>query len=241
MDELRIGICDDKAEVVSELKEILMTILKKNEDKYGSYIIYEWTSSRKLLKESEKLDMVFLDIDMPDMNGIELGKELKKTNPYCEIVMATGILDCVNEAFKINAKRYITKPFKESEVEEALVFLVNQRIGHEGIRLFQNRREVMVKQKDISNIIAYDSCVELKVGDGLYRLESSLTQLEQVLDKRMFFRINRKEIINLMYVNKSHQNTEEYLMFGKRINISRRNRALFNKAYLEYDLYYRRG
>ena len=74
-----IGICDDEREVALELQEYIEKELSKRNIQWKSRI---FLSGEELLKEVEKLSIVFLDIEMPGLDGIETGKRIKQKNYY---------------------------------------------------------------------------------------------------------------------------------------------------------------
>ena len=76
----------------------------------------------KALKENKnnKIDIAFLDIEMPGMNGISLAKELKKQNPKVNIIFVTAYNDYAFEAYKLHASGYLSKPVSASKIKEEL-------------------------------------------------------------------------------------------------------------------------
>lgn len=64
--------------------------------------------------------MVFLDVEMPEMDGFEVGRRIYENNPECKLIIATGRVERFKEAFKIHAYRFITKPFQQDEVNDVI-------------------------------------------------------------------------------------------------------------------------
>lgn len=81
------------------------------------------------------MEAIFLDIEMPQMDGIEIGRIIKKIHPKCKIIMAADKEERIKEAFQIEALRFISKPFEYLEVEGAIKALYKQRLGTESIGL----------------------------------------------------------------------------------------------------------
>ena len=76
-------------------------------------------------KENNKIDLAFLDIEMPGLNGIQLAKKLKSVNPTIKIVFVTAYDNYAFEAYKIHASGYISKPVREEKIQEELNELGN--------------------------------------------------------------------------------------------------------------------
>lgn len=116
----KILIADDSAFMRLYLKRILA------EAGYEDTI--EVADGREMLirYEQERPDLVFLDIIMPDMDGLEALHELMRTDPRANVVMITAVGQdyMVKEANKAGVKGYITKPFKEEEVAETLAKVI---------------------------------------------------------------------------------------------------------------------
>lgn len=70
-----------------------------------------------------KFDIAFLDIEMPQINGIQLAKKLKKVNPLVNVIFVTAYDDYALEAYRIHASGYITKPVNESKIKDEIAGL----------------------------------------------------------------------------------------------------------------------
>ena len=235
---LRVGICDDEPLIIEALRRIILEIADKNG--WGISISC-FESGKALLEAVDTLEAVFLDIDMPELDGIETGKRIGERNQECKIIMATSRADKFKDAFRIQAFRFVTKPFDENEIEEALQAIFHTQIGMEMIELYEKRNSYQIPQKDILYITAYDGYSEFVVSgrneSRLLRKECSLSELEQELSKELFFRVSRQYIVNLGKITEYAKGSIH--IQGKKILISRRRKKEFEQAYLEYDLRYR--
>ena len=81
-----------------------------------------FTNPVKALEEASKnkIDLAFLDIEMPEINGIQLAKKLKSINPKTKIIFVTAFNDYALEAYKLHASGYITKPVSIEAVKEEI-------------------------------------------------------------------------------------------------------------------------
>ena len=235
---LRVGICDDEPLIIEALRRIILEIADKNGWEIS---ISCFESGKELLEAVDTLEAVFLDIDMPELDGIETGKRIGESNQECKIIMATGRADKFKDAFRIQAFRFVTKPFDENEIEEALQAVFHTQIGMEMIELYEKRNSYQIPQRDISYITAYDGYSEFFVSgrdtDRILRKDCSLSELEQELSKELFFRVSRQYIVNLGKITEYAKGSIH--IQGKKIVISRRKKKEFEQAYLEYDLRYR--
>lgn len=231
MEQVLLGICDDQPEVLCELQKMLCGIC----DEIGlNNEICAFSDGHELLEQIERFQVVFLDIEMPQMDGIELGKQIKEKNPGCKIVMATGMVERFKEAFQIRALRFVTKPFVRDEVKEALEAAVEGIFFTKSIEVYAGRNKYELPEEKIAYIRAYNGYSELYAVGKTFRRESSLSELEAVLNEKMFVRINREVIVNLSMIREyggAQIKTED-----REFYVSRRRRKEFEKKYMEYDL-----
>jgi len=84
--------------------------------------IFAYNNPLEALKESKKqqIDIAFLDIEMPGLNGIQLAKELKKINPTINVIFVTAYDSYALDAYKIHASGYLSKPVKAQKIAEEL-------------------------------------------------------------------------------------------------------------------------
>src|SRR5690625_1288335 len=94
----------------------------------GCNIVATFTDPLKALSEINKLDvdLLFLDVDMTGINGIQLAKEIKRTNVNIHIVFLSEHTEYAIEAFKLNATHYLVKPFQEKCLEESIFRVQNE-------------------------------------------------------------------------------------------------------------------
>ena len=108
-----IGV-DDRKPILVMLQKILGNIDPEGEHRF-------YTDPLQMLDELDKpIEVAFLDVEMPGMDGIELAKRITARYPFCNIIFLTGFSEYMPAAFDIHASGYLLKPFSQKKVEEAL-------------------------------------------------------------------------------------------------------------------------
>ncbi len=183
-----------------------------------------------------KPDVVFLDIQMPGKNGLELAQEL---SPVPELVFITAHDEFALRAFEVNALDYLLKPIQPERLAEAVKKLFNkdeEELGLEEFRtVLTDEDQVFLKDGErcwfvkLSNVRLFESegnYVRVHFEGSKPLILRSLNNLEQRLSPNSFFRASRKHIVNLRWI----ENIEPWfngglmvkLRGGEQIEISRR-------------------
>lgn len=229
-----IGICDDEGLICEELASVIHRVLEKH------HLIGEvqyFKSGTDLLKEIYRFGLIFLDMDMPDMDGMEVGREAGKRNPDCQIVIASSREDRFKETYRIHPLRFISKPFDEEEVWDAIKAYMENLIGYGEIEVYRNRKAYRFRQRDIQYIASFKGYIELTVDGCVYRKDVSLKQMEEILENKMFFKVHKSYIVNLLWVKEIQADA---VIVGKiRVPLSRRRKREFEDEYIRFDLKYR--
>lgn len=235
MKKLKIAVCDDYKEAGIKLRDIILLVCKNpTETEVDLYV-----SGICLLEQIKIYGVVFLDVEMPQINGIKLGIEIHKINPKCQIIIASGKEIYFKEAFKINAIRYITKPFFREEVSEALNYFYETEIEWEEFEVYLNREKYMINQKAIQYIRAFNGYTEYYIANQVFRKDISLNAAKQLLNEKMFYKINRQYLVNFRWVEKC---IGETIKVGSvQLKIARRKRQEFISKYMDFDIKYGRN
>ena len=209
-------------------------------------IIAECNNADNAVKKIEVLkpDLIFLDIQMPGKDGFGLLEEISFV-PH--VIFTTAYDEYAIKAFEVNAFDYLLKPIEQNRLAETIDKL--KKIKHEeevqneevasgkSSRLKETDQVFvkdgekcwLVKLKDVSAFESEGNYVRVYFEDNKPLILKSLNSLEQKLDDKVFFRANRKFIINLHWVNKIESwfngGLRVNLNDGKQIEISRRQAA----------------
>ncbi len=232
---LVVGLCDDEEYVCDSVYKILKNY--GNEHQIEIEFIY-YNSAKLLLEKRDMLDVLFLDIEMPKMDGIKAGMKLRDWNIDYKIIMLTVREDRFRDAFKIGAFRFVSKPINEVEFCLAINDVIDAMSINRSVIAYRDNVAFEISQKDILYIEANSSSSLIYTRDCEYRSEQSLKAWSNLLDKRFFFQSHRSYIVNMSKIENVQGNTI-YLVTGDRILVSRRLRTSFLKAYMMYDTRWR--
>lgn len=184
-----------------------------------------------------KPDLIFLDIQMPGKNGFDLLEELEDVP---QVIFVTAYDEYALQAFDVNALDYLLKPIEESRLAEALKKVEEDRMAvaettSESTEVLGSGNQVFIKDGErcwfveLSKIRLFESegnYVRVYFETNKPLILKSLNNLDKRLDDGLFFRANRKHIINLQWVDKIESwfngGLRVTLKGGEEVEISRR-------------------
>ncbi|MFC0774057.1 LytR/AlgR family response regulator transcription factor [Terrimonas alba] len=197
----------------------------------------QYTSSVEGLQaiRSLKPDLVFLDVEMPEMNGFELLDRLNDI--FFSLIFVTAYNEFALKAFRFSALDYLVKPLDTSELQEAVKKAEKHlRIDQRQIELLRSQLQgqqppqkiavpfhtgvVFVELKDLVYGEAEGNYTKLVLTDGkTYLLSKTLREVQEVLEVRNFLRVHRQYLINLDHIKSYHKGEAAYLVMQGDINI----------------------
>ena len=193
---MRIAICDDETDIIDIIEAKLNVYFKKNVQDLS---VSRFTSGKDLLKEDlSKYDVLFLDVNMPEMSGMDVATEIRKDNRELTIIFVTAFDDFVFESFKVNAFRYLKKPLNDKDFDEAMNAVCQEKAKPEDYLVFQFQNEsYRIRYSDIISIEVMGDKIWIHCHERTYRWKGTLKQIMQKLEGRDFFQTHRSYVINM--------------------------------------------
>ena len=207
--------------------------------------VFTNTDEAKIWLQQNKVDLLFLDIQMPGKTGFDLLAEVEKAP---KVIFTTAYDEYAIKAFEVNALDYLLKPIEPKRLADAIQKLqaeiFKENVGINGLNRgpLTEYDQVFVKDGErcwfvkLGEIRLFESVGNYaKVFFGTHKplILKSLNALEERLDERMFFRANRKHIINLRWIEKIEPYFNGGLLVdlkgGEKIEVSRRQTVKFKE------------
>lgn len=235
---LKVILIDDERLARSELKRLLQEFPDVE-------VIGEAANASEGIEKVESLnpDLIFLDIQMPGKTGFDMLLELEKA-PH--VIFVTAYDEYAIKAFDVNALDYLMKPVEPRRLadallkvkqkdEEEMLSYTNRGILHENDQVFvkDGERCWFVKLADVRLFESVGNYAKVFFGTNKPLILKSLNALEERLDEKVFFRANRKHIINLRMIEKIEPYFNGGLLLdligGEKIEVSRRQAVKFKE------------
>lgn len=228
---LQIAICDDEPLILEQLTKLVEEVLKKTGK---TFTIETFLSGRDLIKQIRMYHIVFLDIEMPEMDGIQTGWEILKRNPECKMVIMSDSMERFTEILQIKAFWFLTKPFDIEKIREVVKAYENQMVESEEIKVFYKRKSFWISRRDIRYIVTNGGAVKIVTENQVYRKDIPLKELKKILDTREFFQVNRQYMVNLPWITIYEEGVIH--MGEQEILVARRRKRDFEKVYNDFSI-----
>ena len=162
----------------------------------------------KLIKEIQP-DLVFVDVNMPDITGIQLCREINRLNIKCKVIFTTAYDQYAIEAFNVDAIDYILKPYEEERVVKAALkakhtlenttttSVPTNNITFNKLPVLKDDKLVLIDIENILFIYTEDRNIYIKTKKEVFCSSYSLQELEDRLSGKGFFRTHRSYLVNL--------------------------------------------
>lgn len=228
----KIAICEDEQiqsiELMNKLKEYANS-------KNLKFEIDCFESGEKLLEQNFHVyDFIFLDIEMPGMNGVDLAKEIRKTCTKIKIIFLTAHESYWPEGYKVMAFRFLVKPLDNEQLNETLTTLIEEiNAGQQFIVARSDKTLAKVLIEEITYLEISGRKVLIHTMDETYTSSYSLNNWYQKLAVHNFEYTHSSYLVNLKYV-KLVARDKVTLTTGTEVYMSLRKYKGFKASFVRY-------
>ncbi len=228
----KMAICDDDRADIAYISSI---VAKWSSNTHTLINIDTFLSAEEFLfhyTEDKSYHILLLDIEMRQMNGVELAKNIRKSNKEIQIVFITGYMEYISDGYDVEALHYLMKPVKEDKLYDVLLRALKKiRCNERSLLLSLQGQVVRVPLYEIMYLDVQKNYVNIHSNE-LITIKKTLSEVEKELDDS-FFRAGRSYIVNLKFIKKVTK-TDIYLKNGETIPLPRGIYKSINEAIINY-------
>lgn len=230
---MRIAICDDDKIVSEQLKKYIFDFFDKQSIKAPSISLFN--SGENLLSDTEEKDIIFLDIEMPGMNGIYVGNELKRANKDAIIFIITSYMEYLDEAMRFHVFRYLSKPLDKQRLFRNMRDALNL-YAQASIKIpIETKNGVhTVLAPNIVSVEAFGRKVVVHTISKDYESIHNMQYWCEQLPNNCFFQTHRSYIVNFKHVTEFDRTLIHLYNNQFEAYLTRRKYTSFKDSYLLY-------
>ena len=216
---MRVAVCDDEELFQSQIRNLIDRIYNSMD-----VIVDVFSDGKKLLErfDANPYDVLFLDIEMPAMDGITLAKKLRERSENVFIVFLTSHVEYALEGYEVNALRYLTKPIREDKLREVLKYVLDKNTSKRQLMIKSEGEELRLNVSDVLYFEAQNQYVMIYLRGEEHLVRANMGDFEEQLREDGFFRIHRGYLISLAKVKKIVK-SEVIMENGTSLPVSRSN------------------
>ena len=229
---IRIAICDDEKHMSDHIRAMASDFFRK---KNREIQLRTFSSGEELLSYDGQIDILFLDIQMKGMDGIETARKLRASKFQGFLIFITVLKEMVFQSFEVQAYDYLVKPVDEKQFEKTMerLYVSMQNVGEDSLLVQKGYEGRIIREEEIVFCEIIDRKIYLNLASGeVVDYYERIENLETKLGSH-FFRCHRSYLINLKHL-KGYKNGTAYMDNGKEVPVSRLRSKEFSSVVLQY-------
>ncbi|WWR17810.1 LytTR family DNA-binding domain-containing protein [Lachnospiraceae bacterium JLR.KK009] len=227
-----IAICDDEKHMSDHIRAMASDFFRK---KNREIQLRTFLSGEDLLNYDGQIDILFLDIQMKGMDGLETARKLRADKFRGFLIFITVLKEMVFQSFEVQAYDYLVKPVDEKQFGKTMerLYTSMQNASEDSLLVQQGYERRIVPKDEIVFCEIIDRKIYLNLTSGeVVDYYERIENLESKLDSH-FFRCHRSYLINLKHL-KGYKNGTAYMDNGKEVPVSRLRSKEFSSVVLQY-------
>ena len=229
---IRIAICDDEKHMSDHIRAMASDFFRK---KNREIQLRTFSSGEELLSYDGQIDILFLDIQMKGMDGIETARKLRDSKFRGFLIFITVLKEMVFQSFEVQAYDYLVKPVEEKQFEKTMerLYTSMQNASEDSLLVQKGYEGRIIREEEIVFCEIIDRKIYLNLASGeVVDYYERIENLETKLGSH-FFRCHRSYLINLKHL-KGYKNGTACMDNGKEVPVSRLRSREFSGVVLQY-------
>ena len=228
---MRIAICDDE----KSARDLLLQMLWEYPEAFSCLDTYE--SGEEFLESGKNYDLLFLDIDMKGMDGIETARKIRLRDKKLKIVYVTAYREYAGKAFSVHAFGYLLKPVKKerlfAQIEDAKSYREDEKQEEEPLEFMTTEGRTLLLPGDIYYFEFWNRKIRLCTKEGILEMKGKIGDVRDRMEKYGFAAPHKSFVVNLERI-KNIKGYEIFLMNGACIPLSQKQAVGFKETLSKY-------
>ena len=224
---IRIAVCDDQEIVCENVRKMIL-----HEEEYR-YEVDLFRSGKELLEAGRKYDILFLDIDMEGIDGIETARKIRLKDKKVKIVYVTAYSEYAGKAFSVHAFGYLLKPVKKTsvlkQVADALAYREEEQKPSPVLEFETSQGRTRLHTADIYYFEIRGRQIKLAAEKGCYEMRGKIGDLRERMKDYGFASPHKSFVVNLDQI-RNIKGYDIYMMSGEILPLSQKQAVSFKEC-----------
>lgn len=229
----KIAICDDEQ---NQIEYITSIVASWSAHEGHGCEIRTFASAEAFLFEYEEdkaYDILLLDVEMKNMNGIELAKRIRKDNNRAEIIFITSHFEFVGEGYEVDALHYLIKPISAEKLTQVLTKAAEKiLVEPPSVVISCEGETVKLYESDILYVESFLHYIVIHTKDKDYKIKENISVFENKVSDD-FYRIHRSYLVSLKYITRISRTSVN--IGSTELPLSRGKYDDINRAFIEHN------
>jgi DNA-binding LytR/AlgR family response regulator len=202
---IRIAVCDDQPTVTASIEKMLESISYSEALKMEIDIFFDGATLEKSIKQGNRYDLIYLDIEMEVKDGIVAAREIRSIDQKVLLIYISGYECYLKELFEVEPFRFISKPIDKKLFDEYFLLAYQRICERDTYFLFHfSKITQKIPQSDILYFESIGRVVLVHLKNGTEKFYGKLNDVEKVIQngKGRFLRIHQSYLVNYNYIRK---------------------------------------
>lgn len=233
----RVAICDDEQLICSKIENVVLKYATEINEKIETQVFYSGEELCKFLDIGDGFDLIFLDIEMKMLNGIEVGRKIRDEmdNQITQIVYVSGKENYYRELFDVRPMHFLKKPIEDKEIIQdiRLAMKLSDKIGG----IFNYKKGHEVNRIEVKKILYFESNnreVRIVTTEGEETFYGKLSDVFKQVAKHHFMFIHKSFIVNYLFITK-FKHDEVTMTNSEVLPISQSRRKMIRKLQMKFE------
>lgn len=227
---MKIAICDDKPVLHDDLKKHLEEYaIKRN----LVFVYDDYTNGYDLISSTIEYDLIFMDYQMDEIDGLETSRKLRKKNIQTPIIFLTGFPSIVFDTFEVNTYRFLVKPIDMEKLRMAMDDFIRSTDDNNFLLIKTDEDNKRINIDDIIYVEASDKYCYIRTVTDNILYKKTLSEIEKQLPQDKFFRSHRTYLVGFRHIV-SHTATDIIFDNKEKALISKLKNTAFKKSFTDY-------
>ena len=235
---IRFLICDDDPSFAAALTEQLTNLASKYSEELDMRIGPTFTDGKLVLSSMDRIpfDVIFLDIDMPNISGFDLALEITKRNPKVLIIFVSAYDNFVYQSFAYSPFRFLRKLHLKEELPPAFGKAIEKCLSEtQALSFISTDGNVTLRPSEVLYFENDKNYYNIYCENGAtYKCRGTIKALEGVCTDKRFFRVHSAYIVNLEHIAETQNSSTVIMKNGTVISVPSPRRAEFKEAYMKF-------